>query len=155
MLEEGYMFKQILKSEAGMTLVEIMVVVAIIAGITGLIAVNVVGRRDKANIDLTSTQISSIISALDQYKLDNHAYPSTDQGLDALVHKPSSGKMPKYYPDGGYLKKPPKDSWGNDFSFASPGNHGEKIEVWSAGPDGEFDTEDDINSWDSDEESAE
>lgn len=142
----------IMKNRNGMTLIEIMVVVAIIAGITGLIAVNVVGRQEKANIQLTETQVSSVMNALDQYKLDNHAYPSSDQGLDALVNKPSVGKTPKYYPDGGYLKKAPKDAWGNDFSYASPGTHGNNVEVWSLGPDGEEDTEDDIKSWDMDEE---
>ncbi|MBX7147842.1 type II secretion system major pseudopilin GspG [bacterium] len=137
-----------LKSQAGMTLIEIMVVVAIIAGITGLIAVNVLGQREKANLELTSTQISNIMSALDQYKLDNHKYPSSEQGLEALVKKPSSGTVPKYYPEGGYLKKMPKDAWGNDFSYASPGTHGEAVEIWSSGPDSEPDTEDDVKSWD-------
>lgn len=142
------MMKKLLKSQAGMTLIEIMVVVAIIAGITGLIAVNVLGSKDKANIDLTVTQISNVMSALDQYKLDNHKYPSTEQGLESLVKKPSSGTVPKYYPEGGYLKKLPKDAWGNDFSYASPGTHGEAVEIWSSGPDNEPDTEDDVKSWD-------
>ena len=146
------MFKRFLKNEQGMTLIEIMVVVAIIAGITGLIAVNVIGRRDKANIDLTKTQMENILNALDQYKLDNHTYPSNEQGLDSLVEKPTSGKIPQYYPDGGYLKKPPKDAWGNEFGYAMPGTHGNKVEVWSAGPDGEEETEDDITSWESEEE---
>lgn len=146
------MVKKVLKSNAGMTLIEIMVVVAIIAGITGLIAVNVVGRQEKANIQLTQTQISNIMSALDQFRLDNHRYPGTDQGLDALVNKPSSGKVPKSYPEGGYLKKVPKDAWGEEFSYASPGTHGNKTEVWSAGPDGEEDTEDDVKSWELGEE---
>ena len=119
--------KKILKSQSGMTLIEIMVVVAIIAGITGLIAVNVVGRQEKANIQLTKTQISNVMGALDQYKLDNHSYPSSDQGLDALVNKPSSGKVPKGYPEGGYIKKLPRDAWGQDFSYASPGSHGNTV----------------------------
>lgn len=140
--------KKILSNQRGMTLIEIMVVVAIIAGITGLIAVNVVGRQEKANVQLTKTQISNVMGALDQYKLDNHAYPSTEQGLDALVNKPSSGKVPKSYPEGGYIKKLSEDAWGNEFSYASPGSHGSAVEVWSMGPDGQDDTEDDIKSWD-------
>lgn len=144
--------RSLLKSQSGMTLIEIMVVVAIIAGITGLIAVNVVGRQEKANIQLTKTQISNIMGALDQYKLDSHAYPSTEQGLDALANKPSSGKAPKSYPDGGYIKKLPKDAWGQDFSYASPGSHGNAAEVWSMGPDGQDDTDDDVKSWDLDDE---
>ena len=146
------MLKRMLRSNRGMTLIEIMVVVAIIAGITGLIAVNVLGRKEKANIDLTKTQISNVMNALDQYKLDNHVYPSTEQGLDALVEKPSSGKVPEGYPEDGYLKKVPKDGWETELGYASPGTHGNKIEIWSAGPDGEEGTEDDINSWDTEEE---
>ncbi|MBI4412377.1 MAG: type II secretion system major pseudopilin GspG [Deltaproteobacteria bacterium] len=142
------MLKRLFKNEAGMTLIEIMVVVAIIAGITGLIAVNVIGRKEKANIDLTKTQISNVMNALDQYKLDNHAYPSTEQGLDALVEQPSTGRVPENYPEDGYLKKVPKDGWGTEFGYASPGTHGNKVEIWSGGPDGEEGTEDDINSWD-------
>lgn len=140
-----------LKSQTGMTLIEIMVVVAIIAGITGLIAVNVVSRHEKANIQLAKTQISNLMSALDQYKLDNHRYPSTEQGLDALANKPGSGDVPENYPEDGYVKKVPKDAWGKEFSYAYPGTHGNKIEVWSAGPDGVEENEDDIRSWDMDE----
>lgn len=149
------MFKKFFRNEKGMTLIEIMVVVAIIAGITGLIAVNVVSRREKANVDLTRTQISNIMNALEQYKLDNHQYPSTDQGLDALVNRPSSGNVPKNYPEDGYMKKLPKDAFGEEYNYASPGSHGGKVEVWSNGPDNQEGNEDDINSWDSEEESKE
>lgn len=146
------MIRKRFKSNSGMTLIEIMVVVAIIAGITGLVAVSVIGRKGEADIKLTKTQISNVLSALDQYRLDNHRYPSTEQGLSALVEKPSSGIVPKSYPDGGYMKKVPKDSWGVEFSYASPGSHGNDAEVWSAGPDGEPDTEDDVKSWELEEE---
>ena len=146
------MRKKFFRSELGMTLIEIMVVVAIIAGITGLFAVSVIGRKGEADIKLTKTQISNVLSALDQYRLDSHRHPSTEQGLDALVHKPSSGIVPKSYPDGGYMKKVPKDSWGLDFNYASPGSHGNDVEVWSNGPDGEPDTEDDVKSWEIEEE---
>lgn len=139
------------KSQRGMTLIEIMVVVAIIAGITGLIAVNVVGRRESANIDLTRAQIADVMKALDIYKVDNHRYPSSEQGLNALVTKPSVGKIPKSYPQGGYIKKVPKDTWGTELSYSSPGAHGNEVEITSAGPDEEEGTDDDINSWDMDE----
>ena len=146
------MFKRFLSNKKGMTLIEIMVVVAIIAGITGLIAVNVVGRQKTANINLTKTAISNVIDALDQYYVDNHDYPTTDQGLDALVHKPSGGRAPENYPEEGYMKKVPKDSWGHEYNFANPGSHGDKIEVWSNGPDGQEGSDDDIVSWDIDTE---
>lgn len=148
------MFKKMFQSNQGMSLIEIMVVVAIIAGITGLIAVNVSGRREQANIKLTQTQIANIVGALDQYKLDNYRYPSTEQGLDALVDKPTSGKVPENYPEEGYLKKIPRDSWGNDFGYASPGTHGDAVEVWSPGPDGEEGNEDDIVSWEANDEES-
>lgn len=141
-----------LKSNAGMTLIEIMVVVAIIAGITGLIAVNVVGRQKKANVQLTKTQISNLLNAFDQYKLDNNSYPSTEQGLDALVSKPSAGKVPKNYPEDGYMKKVPKDAWGNALNYASPGSHGQEVEIWSNGPDEQDETDDDVKSWELEEE---
>lgn len=146
------MIRKLFRSQSGMTLIEIMVVVAIIAGITGLIAVNVVGRKEKANVQLTITQISNLLNALDQYKLDNHRYPTTEQGLSALAEKPSSGDVPKDYPEDGYIKKVPRDAWGKDFGYASPGAHGNSVEVWSAGPDGVEENEDDIHSWDMDEE---
>lgn len=130
-----------------MTLIEIMVVVAIIAGITGLVAVNVVGRQKEANKKLTQTQIANVMSALDQYSLDNHMYPSTEQGLDALVHKPSVGESPENYPDDGYMKKIPKDGWGKELNYTNPGTHGNQIEVWSNGPDRQEGNEDDITSW--------
>lgn len=146
------MFKRILKDNSGMTLIEIMVVLAIIGGILAIVGVNVMGARDKASIKNTNTQIANIMSALDQYKLDNHRYPSTDQGLDALVEKPSSGKIPEDYPEDGYMKKLPKDAWNTPFNYASPGTHGEKVEVWSSGPDEEEGTDDDVVSWETEED---
>lgn len=141
-----------LHSENGMTLIEIMVVVAIIASITGIVAVNVFRSREKATIQTTMTQISNLMGALDQYRLDNYQYPTSEQGLSALAEKPSSAPVPKSYPEDGYLKKVPKDPWGNEYGYASPGSHGNKVEVWSDGPDKETDTEDDIKSWELDEE---
>lgn len=141
-----------LKNQVGMTLIEIMVVVAIIGGITALVAVKVTASRERANIQLTKTQMSNLLGALDQYKLDNHRYPSTEQGLSALKEKPSSGTVPKDYPDGGYVKKIPQDPWDGDFNYSSPGTHGEDVEIWSNGPDGEQDTADDIKSWDMENE---
>ena len=146
------MYKQIMRSQAGMTLIEIMVVIAIVAGLAGIIGVSVFGQRDKANIESTAIQINNLMDALNLYKLDANRFPSTEQGLDALVEKPGIGKVPKNYPPEGYLDKLPKDAWGNDFEYASPGTHGNRVEIWSCGPDEECDTEDDVKSWESEDE---
>lgn len=140
--------KKWITNNRGMTLVEIMVVVAIIAGIAALVSVSVFKNKDKASITNTKTQISNIEQALKIYRLDNNSYPTTEQGLEALIEKPTSGKIPKDYPEEGYMEEMPKDAWGNEFNYASPGTHGGKMEVWSNGPDEEEGTEDDITSWD-------
>lgn len=146
------MFSKILKSSRGMTLIEIMVVIAIIAGLAGLIGVSVFRQRETANIKSTGIQISELMKAVKLYKLDNNAFPTTEQGLEALVTKPSSGKIPANYPEDGYMEKVPNDAWGIEFSYASPGNHGDKVEIWSNGPDEEEGTEDDVTSWEEEKE---
>jgi len=145
----------LLKNQRGMTLVEIMVVVAIIAGIAALVGVSVFGNKEKANAKLTKTQMSTIEQALKTYRLDNNRYPTTDQGLAALVEKPTSGKVPEDYPEEGYLDEVPKDAWGNEYNYASPGSHGGKMEIWSNGPDQEEGTDDDITSWDNSDDAGE
>jgi general secretion pathway protein G len=137
-----------LKNDAGMTLIEILIVLTIIGGVMGMFVVNLVGGQDQANIDQTAIKIKQIQDGLKAFKADAGFYPTSDQGLDALVEKPSSGKVPKRYRPDGYLEELPKDSWDNDFSYAYPSTHGGKgPDIWSNGPDGEEDTEDDIVSW--------
>lgn len=124
--------------QKGMTLIEIMVVIAIIGIIATVLAVNVMGRFEKAKIDATKTQIKSFEQALDMFRLDNGFYPSTEQGLMALVEKPSGGNREvKYYPSSGYLKqkKVPKDPFGCDFTYYSPGQSGNPYEIISLGDD--------------------
>jgi general secretion pathway protein G len=137
--------------QAGFTLIELMVVVVIIAILAGLIVPRFMGETDKAKQAKAKMQIESLESALKIYKLDNGSYPSTEQGLKALVEAPTIGNLPKNWRQGGYLEKGkvPKDPWGNDFVYTSPGSHGD-FDLSSLGADGEPGGEDvnkDINNW--------
>lgn len=139
-------------NQKGMTLIEIMVVVTILGMIATIATINVLGRLDQAKVTSTKTQMKNLETALDEYKRDNGFYPDSGQGLEALVQKPSSGKVPQNYPRGGYIKggSVPRDAWGNDFQYMSPGGHGNPVEIISLGADGQEGGEDvdaDINSW--------
>ena len=148
---------EVIKRQAGMTLIEIMVVVAIIGSIAALVTVNVLNYLDESKVETTKIQIKNIEGALDQYKRRHGSYPTTEQGLTALVSKPTVGKVPDNYPPDGYLKSLPKDGWGNDFVFNSPGAAGHKIEIISYGGDGQEGGEDfdaDIANYEVKEEGA-
>lgn len=143
---------QQVKNSKGFTLIEIMVVIVILALLAALVGPKLMGRTDDAKITDARVQIKNIETALKLYKLDNGNYPSTEQGLDALVEKPTVGAIPKGYKDGGYLdsKKVPKDPWGNDYLYVSPGEHGD-YDLFSYGFDGAKGGEgknSDISSWD-------
>jgi general secretion pathway protein G len=136
----------------GFTLIEIMVVVVILAMLAALVGPKLMGRADDAKLTDAKVQIKNIETALKFYKLDNGVYPSTEQGLASLVGKPTVGVIPKNYKDGGYLesKKLPKDPWGNDYLYVSPGEHGD-YDLFSYGVDGAKGGEGknaDITSWD-------
>lgn len=138
-----------IKSEKGFTLVEIMVVVVILGVLAGLVMPKLLSRPDEARITKTKMQIQGLTEALSLYKIDNGLYPSTEQGLDALVTKPSFGKIPKKYRASGYMPKIPSDAWGNEFIYLSPGPNGE-FDIVSYGADGEKGGEGkdgDINNW--------
>lgn len=126
-----------LNNKAGFTLIEIMVVIVILAMLAALVGPKLMGRTDDAKIQTTRTQISNMETALKLYKLDNGTYPSTEQGLNALVTKPTVGVIPKNYKGEGYLEKKqvPKDGWGNDYLYVSPGEHGD-YDLFSYGADG-------------------
>ena len=150
------LFKTIRK-QAGMTLIEIMVVVAIIGSIAALVTVNVLDFLDESKVETTKINVKNIEGALEQFRRRHGFYPSTEQGLSALVEKPSVGRVPDNYPSSGYLKKVPKDAWSTEFFYVSPGVHGNAYEVTSYGADGqeggdEYDA--DINSWELDESSV-
>ena len=141
-----------LNNRGGFTLIEIMVVIVILAMLAALVGPRLMGRTDDAKVTDARVQIKNIETALKLYKLDNGSYPSTEQGLSALVDKPTVGVIPKSYKEGGYLesKNMPKDPWGNDYLYVSPGEHGD-YDLFSYGSDGVKGGDGknaDITSWD-------
>ncbi len=135
----------------GFTLIEIMVVVVILGILGALIVPSFLSRPDEAKVTIAKSDIRAISSALDIYKLDNHAYPSTDQGLEALVKKPGGFPEPKNWNPEGYLKKLPMDPWGTAYQYISPGTDGRPYDLYSLGADGQEGGEGfaaDIDNWD-------
>lgn len=119
----------------GFTLIEIMVVVVILAVLGALVVPRVLENVDKARVTRAQSDIRAIETALDLYRLDNYKYPTTDQGLEALVKKPPDPSLTNYR-EGGYLKAVPKDPWGNPYHYESPGPDGEPYLIISYGRDG-------------------
>ncbi len=124
-----------LRDNRGFTLIEIMVVVIILGILASIIVPRLTGRTEQARITKAKVDIKNIESALELFKLDNGFYPSTEQGLEALVEKPTVGRIPKNWKEGGYLKKLPIDPWGNEYVYLSPGEHGD-FDLYSLGADG-------------------
>ena len=127
--------KAIYKKQQGFTLIEIIVVVVIIGILATFVAPKFLGKTDDARIVKAKSDIQAIESALDIYKLDNYAYPTTDQGLEALVTIPSGDPAPANWQQGGYVKKLRKDPWQRDYLYLNPGEKGE-IDIYSLGADG-------------------
>ncbi len=145
-------------NSAGFTFIEIMVVVAILAILAALVVPRIMGRTDDAKRTAAKVQIRNIEGALQLYKLDNGVYPTTEQGLKALIEKPSVGVVPKKWKIGGYLPKLPEDPWGTPYKYLSPVQRGDQkidYEVTSLGTDGEVGGEGvnaDITNWNLDKE---
>ena len=138
-----------LRDRAGFTLIEIMVVIVILGLLAALVVPKLIGRTEEAKKTQARVQIRSVEQALELFKLDNGFFPTTEQGLEALVRMPESGRTPKNYRKGGYLDRLPKDPWGNAYVYVSPGSHGD-YDISSYGADGApgGEGEDaDINSW--------
>jgi general secretion pathway protein G len=123
------------RRQRGFTLIEIMVVIAILGILAALIVPKIMSRPDEARRVAAKQDIGTIMQALNLYRLDNGRYPTGDQGLHALVEKPSTDPVPNNWKDGGYLERLPNDPWGNVYQYLNPGVHGE-IDVFSDGPDG-------------------
>lgn len=121
---------------SGFTLIEVMIVIVILGVLAALIVPKVMGRPDEARVIAAKQDIATIMQSLKLYKLDNRRYPSTEQGLVALVQKPSLAPLPDNWNPGGYLEKLPKDPWGKPYVYLSPGLNGE-IDVMSYGADGQ------------------
>jgi len=137
------------KRMGGFTLIEIMVVVVILGILAALIVPNIMDRPDMARVAKTKQDLRALQTALNLYRLDNYRYPTTDQGLEALVEKPSVEPLPPAYRKGGYLERMPKDAWGQLYLYLSPGVHGE-VDISSLGADGQPGGEGvnaDIQSW--------
>ena len=133
----------------GFTLVEIMVVVVIIGILGALVVPKLLGRTGESRVVAAKTDIATLMQALKLYKLDNQRYPTTEQGLQALTTKPTSGPSANGWKEGGYVEKLPKDPWGNPYQYLSPGLHGE-VDIFSFGADGQAGGEGedaDVGSW--------
>ena len=134
----------------GFTLIEIMVVVVILGILASLVVPKVLGRTDDARVVAAKQDIATIVQALKLYRLDNQRYPTTQQGLQALVTAPTDGPPAAGWKTGGYIEKLPRDPWGKPYQYLSPGVKGE-IDVFSLGADGApggAGNDADIGSWD-------
>lgn len=146
--EEGFESLQ-RYAEDGFTLVELMVVIVILGLLAAIVVINVVPFGDKARVVKAKSDIATIESAINAYQLSMGSYPSTADGLNALVTAPAGLSDPSQYQKGGYIKKLEKDPWGHPYLYASPGQHG-AFDVWSLGADGKEGGEGadaDIGSW--------
>jgi general secretion pathway protein G len=138
-----------LRGQRGFTLLEVMVVVVILGILAALVVPRIVSRPDEARTVAAKQDIATLMQALQLYRLDNRSYPSTEQGLQALVARPATAPLPPNWKSGGYLERLPRDPWGNPYQYLNPGLQGE-IDVFSFGADGTAGGEGndaDIGSW--------
>lgn len=120
----------------GFTLIELMVVLVILGVLAALIVPKVMDRPDEARVMAAKQDIAALVQALKLYRLDNMRYPSTEQGLQALVAKPTLAPIPGNWKGGGYLERLPNDPWGTPYQYLNPGRQGE-IDIYSLGADGQ------------------
>ncbi|MBW9265956.1 MAG: type II secretion system major pseudopilin GspG [Candidatus Thiodiazotropha sp. (ex. Lucinisca nassula)] len=140
----GFKTRNYLKFK-GFTLIEVMVVVVILSILAAIVVPKIMDRPEQARITKAKSDIRALEAALNLYRLDNMIYPTTDQGLEALVSKPTDSPEPRNWKEGGYLDRLPVDPWGNPYLFLSPGTHG-VIDIYSAGLDSQS-ADDDLGNW--------
>lgn len=134
----------------GFTLIEVMVVIVILGLLAAVIAPRIMDNPDKARVVRAKQDVQTLANALQLYKLDNFDYPTTDQGLEALVKKPDTSPVPKHWKAGGYLDQLPSDPWGNRYQYLQPGIHNSSFDVYSLGANGQPEGEGldaDIGNW--------
>ncbi len=141
-----------MKDKKGFTLLELMIVIIILGILATFLVPKIMEKPDEARVAKTKSDIKAIELALKMFKLDNGFYPTTEQGLKALIQKPDIEPIPKHYREGGYLeaKEVPKDAWGNPYIYRSPGEEGRDYEIISLGADGKeggTGVNADIKSW--------
>lgn len=135
--------------QTGFTLLEVMVVVVILGILAALVVPKIISRPDEARVIAAKQDIASVMQSLKLYRLDNQRYPTTEQGLQALVTPPTSAPVPPNWKTGGYVERLPRDPWGNPYQYLNPGIHGE-IDVFSFGADaapGGEGNDADVGSW--------
>ena len=143
-----------IRKQSGFTLIEIMVVIVILGILASVVVPRIMDNPDKARVVKAKSDIRQLESSMNLYRLDNFQYPSTEQGLRALVEKPSGSPEPRNYNDGGYIERLPKDPWGNDYEYLNPGRHGD-IDIYSLGADGQPGGEGinaDIGNWETEDD---
>ena len=136
--------------QRGFTLLEVMVVVVILGILAALVVPKILSRPDEARAIAAKQDIASLMQALKLYRLDNQRYPTTEQGLQALVARPASAPLAPGWKAGGYVERLPKDPWGNPYQYVSPGTHGGEYDLYSLGADSQEGGEKanaDIGNW--------
>jgi general secretion pathway protein G len=134
------------KSQRGFTLLEVMVVIVILGIIASMVVPNLMGNKEQADRQKAVVDIQQLESALDMYRLRNGFYPTTEQGMQALVTAPTSQPVPRAFPEGGFIRRLPRDPWDEDYILISPGQVG-RIDILTKGPDRTAGTDDDIGNW--------
>ncbi|MFN3582695.1 type II secretion system major pseudopilin GspG [Phenylobacterium sp.] len=137
------------RAEAGFTLVEVMVVIVIIGLLATVVMINVLPSQDRAMKEKARADVAVLEQAVETFRLENLSFPTTEQGLQALVSAPQGLARPDRYREGGYVRRLPQDPWGNPYQYRYPGEHG-RFDVWSYGADGQKGGEGDdadIGNW--------